>query len=145
MRFLMVEDNRSYGDMLYDSLSKIGDVSWLVSERAFHDDFDLMKAEPPDVAVIDSMLRWDYPRRPGEQPEHVETDLYTAGIRCAQRLWDTKETHHVPVVLYTVIDVQDLLNKVAELPPNITYIPKASDQARVIEAVRKAAAERVRD
>jgi len=137
MRILMVEDNRSYGEYLYETLSKIGDTTWLVSEREFAESFELMETEPPDVAVIDSMLRWDVPRPPGQRSDDRK-DLYTAGIRCAGRLAESPRTAHVRVLLLTVIDKEDLEKKVSQLPPNVTYFRKQTDLSDIVRAVREA-------
>jgi DNA-binding NarL/FixJ family response regulator len=137
MKIVLVEDNRGFGERLYKALSTLASVWWVISEREFRDSFEQIKKEPPDALVIDTMLRWDYPRRDAVEVPPDAKDLYTAGVRCAKLLSESKATTHLPVILYTVFDEADLKQK-TDFPPNVSYLQKTSDTAGLLEAVRSA-------
>lgn len=134
-RILLVEDNQVIGETIFTRLSSLGTVGWLISERDFLGESDTLLREPPDVAVIDVMLRWDY-ARPDRQPMAKDQDLYTAGIRCAKKLQNTPETAHVPVILYTVIGKGELQDHLRELP-DVIYLQKEPELTPLVEMVKK--------
>lgn len=135
-RILLVEDNQVIGEAIFSRLSTLGTVAWLISESDFLREWDNIIAEPPHVAVVDVMLRWDYPR-PDRQPMEKDQDaLYTAGIRCAQKLQSVPQTEHVPVILYTVIGKGELLDHLRDLP-DVIYLQKEPELGPLVEMVRE--------
>ena len=71
MRILIVEDNRNHRELLEEGLSKIRDavLAPVTSEREFIELWDEIESEPPDIALIDVMLRWDFARRDMTHPD----------------------------------------------------------------------------
>jgi CheY-like chemotaxis protein len=137
MRILIVEDNRSHADLLSDGLTKIrdADVVRLRSEREFREAWNTIEIEPPDVALIDVMLRWDVPRLdPIPRPEGG--DIYDAGIRCMRQMKESEKTAHVPIILYSVVSKPDLEHLIPKLPGGVTYMEKTSDIASVVSLIR---------
>ena len=138
MRILIVEDNRSHADLLSDGLTKIrdGDVVRLRSEREFLEAWEMIEKEPPHVALIDVMLRWDIPRPdPISPPEGG--DIYDAGIRCMRKMKESEKTAHVPIILYSVVSKPDLEHLIPKLPDGVTYMEKTSDISSVVSLIRE--------
>lgn len=137
MKILLVEDNHAYGDLLNEELKQaFGSAEWLKSESDFRFAWTSILDKPPSIAIIDVMLKWDIPRREKRPRAADAPDMYRAGIRCARMLKNDPRTHNVPIVLYSVVDREDLESDLAELHENVTYLPKSSPE-RLISIVRQ--------
>lgn len=135
MRILLVEDNANYGAHLFETLSAVGQTSWLTREREFIEYFAEIEREPPDIVIIDIMLAWDVPRRDPLPPPPTHRDMYLAGIRCAERLNATPATKDIPILLYSIVSPADVA-EMRKLPSNVHYLEKSSDPAELISAIR---------
>ena len=107
------------------------DVRTVSTEFEFLDQFDMIACNPPDIAVVDRMLRWANaaPDMP-PPPEGLRED---AGLRCVQKLRRDARTNKVKIVLYSVLgdeesgayadypqvvkepDCQSLIDKIKEM------------------------------
>jgi len=109
LRVLLVEDDhvqRNYvRQALADGLK--ADVDTKTCEWEFQRDFDLLALNPPDVAVLDIMLRWASPSKDVAEPPKDSTP-YHAGLRCAKRLKGDPRTQGVKVILYSVLPKEDI-------------------------------------
>lgn len=133
-RILLLEDNVNFGLRIYDDLVRVGQTSWLNTESEFEKYWQLIEAEPPDVAVLDIMLAGDVPTRDAESVhERKKRDLYKAGIICARRF--AEKMPHVRIVFYTVVpaeDLQEQLDQLAAQMPSVTYVQKPSEIGVVV-------------
>src|SRR5690348_2830914 len=103
-RFVVVEDDHLQKGPLEDRLRMTfpgADVSVLSSEHQFRDFLPALRSSPPDLVLMDVMLRWSLPapNAPEPPPDVAEGGYYRAGLRCAHLLLDDEQLHHVPVVL----------------------------------------------
>lgn len=137
MRILILEDNRTHADLLTDGLAKIreADVVRLRSELEFLQVWQMIEKEPPHVALIDVMLRWDIPRPDPTAPPPGH-DIYNAGIRCMRKLKESEKTAHVPIILYSVVSQSDIEHHIQKLPEGVTYMEKTSEMSTVISLIR---------
>jgi len=137
LKILLVEDDhvqRSYvKQALADSLG--ADVATKTCESEFVRDFDLIASDPPDVAVLDIMLRWASPSRHGATPP-ADSTPYHAGLRCAQKLVNDPRTQSVKVILYSVLPKEDIPD--FSLPETAVFVVKESDCQNLIDAVKRA-------
>jgi CheY-like chemotaxis protein len=136
-RILLVEDDhvqRTYlQQALADSLGAA--VTTKTCESEFVRDFDLIASDPPDVAVLDIMLRWASPSRGGAAPPEESTPSH-AGLRCAQKLGDDHRTRSVKAILYSVLPKEDIPD--FPLPRTTVFVVKERDCQNLIEAVSDA-------
>jgi hypothetical protein len=138
VRILIVEDNGGYADRLVEHLRlafRDAEIEVLTSERVFHDVFPDLEEAPPNVALVDVMLRWDRPTRDDAGPP--KTSAYDAGIRCAKRLAEGRNMEKVGIILYTVVDAVELETKREGLPSSVRYVQKTADYVKLIATIRE--------
>jgi CheY-like chemotaxis protein len=144
---LMIEDNFTTGQPLLDRIEVVfGKQRWLKSESDFRLAFDELTSKPPQVAVIDVMLKWDIPRREEEkrrQPADAQP-MHEAGLRCARMLLTNPATQRIAIILYSNIDREDLSEHVKRLPGNVSYLQKVPDPDTLIDAIRSVVAAKPR-
>jgi CheY-like chemotaxis protein len=135
LRVLLVEDDhvqRNYvRQALADGLK--ADVDTKTCEWEFQRDFDLLALNPPDVAVLDIMLRWASPSKDVAEPPKDSTP-YHAGLRCAKRLKGDPRTQGVKVILYSVLPKEDIPD--VALPEGAIFIVKEPDCQNLIDVMR---------
>src|ERR1035437_5648559 len=105
LRILLVEDDFLQRDSIRKALEQNFEgavVDSRASESEFLRDFEAIASSPPDIAVIDVMLRWTNPSRDAPNPPTEPWDPQRAGLRCAQRLHDDGRTSGAKIILYTV-------------------------------------------
>ncbi|MGA2742443.1 MAG: response regulator [Bryobacteraceae bacterium] len=139
LKILLVEDDhvqRSYVQQaLAESLGAT--VETKTCESEFVRDFESIASDPPDVAVLDIMLRWASPSRHGATPP-ADSTPYHAGLRCAQKLSGDPRTCSVKVILYSVLPKEDIPD--FSLPEIAVFVVKESDCQNLIDVVRDACA-----
>lgn len=146
MKILVVEDDYLQSEWLVPTLRdtfprvRIEAVS---TEKEFRTKLPEILTDPPTVVVMDVMLRWADPEPTMEPPppEVEEGGFYRAGLRCQQLLAAQQRTSHVPVILYTVLDREDLNREFDKLPDNVHYLRK-SDNARPLMNICRALMQR---
>lgn len=100
-------------------------------------------ADRPDVVILDVILPWTAPSRNMEPPpdEVKANGRSRAGIRCARKLAENPRTRHVPVILYTVLDRQDLeisdMMDLADRGIAPVYLSKQSDPAPLVKMIQR--------
>jgi DNA-binding NarL/FixJ family response regulator len=107
LRILLVEDDFLQRDSIRKALEQNFEgavVDTKVSESEFLRDFEATACNPPDIAVIDVMLRWANPSRDAPMPPPEPWEPQRAGLRCAQRVHDDGRTSGAKIILYTVFD-----------------------------------------
>jgi CheY-like chemotaxis protein len=132
MHVVVVEDDHHQtaplGEHLTAAFAPVT-VEALASEEDFRAALPRFARQPPDLVVLDVMLRWSFPRpnRPEPPADVVEGGYYRAGLRCAKLMLADQRLRSVPVVLHTILEVADLERDGEKLPPNATYVGKSSD------------------
>ena len=140
MKILMIEDNFAIGEPIRDEIrNTFGVAHWLETESDFHVEWPNIAANPPRAAVIDIMLKWDILRREKRLRPAAASDMYRAGIRCADTVLDDPRTKHIPIILFSVIDRTDLADDIDRLKKkgNVTYLQKSSEPSQLISLLRQ--------
>ena len=136
MRILVVEDDHLQAEWLrtnlgegFPELRESPKIELMSTEFEFRQRFGEITDSPPDVIVMDVMLRWADPSPDMEPPppDVVKEGFYVAGLRCEQLLAADRRTRVVPVILYTVLDSSALNHELRKLRPNVRFLPKESD------------------
>ena len=135
MRIIVVEDDNIEADSLVNGLKEKlnADVSVIHTEREFVGTLGSIAEHPPDLIVLDVMLRWTDPT-PDLKIEDIPADVlrdgfYSAGVRCVKRLEADNRTKGIPVVFYTTLERNEF-----GLP--ITHITKGEEIDSLAQAIR---------
>ncbi len=147
MKILLVEDDHLQAEEIRHALSEvIPDTTFerVDSEYGFRCLVDDINAPPPDVVIMDVMLRWTHPSAEmPEQPEDVAAEKhYRAGFRCLKYLGEKRPAWRINVILFTVLEHFDIQNDLETLPANVTYLRKEGNYDPFIRKVRRFAADR---
>lgn len=130
---VIVEDDHLQSESLHEYLSSaiIGaDIEIIHTELEFRQRLPALRERVPDVMIIDVMLKWTFPALHAlPAPKEVEKEgYYRAGLRCARLLTDDSRLSRVPLVLYTILERSDDLERGGEvLPANSTYVGKNTE------------------
>jgi len=140
MRLLIVEDDYLQADRLRGVLRDHypgAEVNRIRTEHEFMERMGELRKNPPDIALLDIMVRWTDPAdNMPEPPAEVEEEGYhLAGIRCMKRLRETEETAGVPIILYTVLQDTDMDELNFEHSERIRHVTKDSDSDELFEAI----------
>ena len=130
--FVVVEDDHLQEGPIADNLAGMfpeATVEAFATEEEFRKHLPRMRETVPDLVIMDVMLRWASPRPglPAPPDDVVAGGYYRAGLRCARLMLGDGRLRHVPVVLYTILERNDLERDGQTLPPNATYVGKNSE------------------
>src|ERR1017187_3901603 len=122
MKILIVEDEKLQAQWLTENLVQAFPGSSIESfgtESTFVSHFEDIAAAPPDVIVMDVMLRWADPTSDLQMPpdEVQHEGLFRAGLRCKSLLANDERTRDIPVVLHTVLERADLQGDLSSRSP----------------------------
>ena len=137
LRILLVEDDFLQRDSIRKALEQnfVGAaVDARASESEFLRDFEAIASNPPDIAVIDVMLRWANPSRDAPEPPAEPWEPQRAGLRCAQRLHDDDRTSGAKIILYTVFDRVNMDD--VQPPEGAIWLTKKLSFQELIETVK---------
>lgn len=141
LQFVVVEDDHLQEEPLADHLRAVfggARVIAISTEEEFRERLPALRADVPDLVLMDVMLRWA-DSRPGipDPPEEVLSGgYYRAGQRCAQLMLDDPVLRAVPVVLFTILERTDLERDGQRLPVNASYIGKNVELDVLVRHVR---------
>jgi CheY-like chemotaxis protein len=142
MKILLVEDDHFQAEQirsaLEESFSKLS-FEKVDSEHEFYSKLGDIERNPPDVIIMDVMLRWTHPSRDmPDPPEEVLAEKhYRAGFRCLKRLAEREATKRIGVILYTVLESGDIDKDLKTLPSNVIYLRKEANYEPFIRGVRR--------
>ena len=136
LKIVVVEDDHLDREWIYDELRKYfsdAAIELIVNEKDFKDQLPRLAQSPPDVFIIDIMLRWNEPIE-GEEitdiPVQVQKDgYYTAGLRCLSYVTQFETLRGVPHILYTGLDINNFPGEVIHM--------KTDDISSLIGEIRK--------
>ncbi len=132
MRLLIVEDEDTEAQYLRTELSKAFpglEVLTISTESSFRLELPKIAAAPPDVIILDMLLRWS-----DSSDETAEHDFLRAGLRCQELLASDPRTRSTPIVFYSVVPRADIAG--LQLPSNVFYCQKTAEPFDVIRNVR---------
>ena len=140
VKILIVEDDQIQAGFTRPSLEQAfrgSEITHIRTEHEFHSRMDEIANNPPDVVVMDVMLRWTNPARDQPTaPDNVRLEgHYLAGIRCTKLLAENEKTKDIPVILYTVLERADIGAQIASLPNKTLSLTKASDASDLIQMI----------
>jgi CheY-like chemotaxis protein len=144
MRALLVEDDSVQFEYVQEKLSAAFpglEITAICTESDFRRKFDAVATYPPDIAVVDVMLRWtdasaDYVSCPTEV--RADKGHYRAGFRCAAMLAADPRTRDVPVIIYSVLDQDDVQAQVEQLGQKHRFIRKETYIGNLAAEIRAA-------
>jgi CheY-like chemotaxis protein len=141
LHFVIVEDDHLQKGPLEDRLRLSfsgAEVTTLSSEHQFREQLTSLRDSPPDLVLMDVMLRWTLPSPSAPVPpaDVAEGGYYRAGLRCANLLAADDRLRDVPVILYTILERSDLERDDKTLPPNSSYVGKSGDVEVLLRKVR---------
>jgi CheY-like chemotaxis protein len=143
MKIILVEDDSLQSKIMVELLEPIfsSPVRVIETEHEFHHCLSQLEQSPPDIFVIDVMLRWTDPQQDPPVPprEVVEGGRERAGFRCHAHLMAREATRDIPVILYSHLDRSHFERQLRELPASTLYLQKDSDFMTLVNAIRKLA------
>ncbi len=141
MYILIVEDDHLQAELLIETFRDESDlasalINRISTEREFRERFEEIAHNPPDVIIMDVMLRWADPTPDTiEPPPEIKMDgFHRAGLRNEKQLAGDPRTRDIPVVLYTILEAADL-EGMAERP-TVYYQPKDSEYGPLVQTIR---------
>jgi DNA-binding NarL/FixJ family response regulator len=147
MNILIVEDDHFQSDLLKENLKQAfpnGDVTVINTEHKFRSSIsNIVQEHPPDVVVMDVMLRWHDPApNSPDAPEEVKNEgSYRAGFRCKKLLIEAG--NHVPTILYSVLEEKDVQHELHHLLEGDVYLQKGSDLDDLVQRIRDSLSNKV--
>src|SRR5262249_42699285 len=140
MKICLVEDDYLQADWICTEIKgnfPRVNVDIINTEQKFRLQFPRFIKTPPLVFVIDVMLRWTDPA-PGAESAPVEVmqnGFYRAGIRCARMLMGHPRTANTKIILYTVLEENDLEREIKGLNALVMHIRKDADLTPLMAAL----------
>src|SRR5258705_12117565 len=131
MKLVLVEDDSLQAEWMMKGLANAlqPELELIPHEEESGRRLGAIASSPPDIFVIDVILRWTdpHPRTPPPPPDVVDEGRERAGFRCWKRLADLPSTRAVPVILYSFLDGAHFPTEIASLPPTSIYLRKEAD------------------
>jgi DNA-binding NarL/FixJ family response regulator len=141
IKILVVEDDHVQASWIVSALRDSfhnTQIEIVSTELEFRSKLPEIVEDPPDVVVMDVMLRWADPTPAGvvEPPEEIKREkYYRAGLRCQKLLSEQAAPGRIPVVFYTVLS-HDHLAADLRMDPSIMWVAKSESADDLIKAVR---------
>lgn len=140
MKILLIEDDYFQAQVIIDEL-KINFREPLIeiinSEEEFKKRFHTIQENLPDLVIIDVMLRWYNPSpKVSSRPEELhEEGFHRAGLRCVNLLLSNLETKNMPIIIYSVLNREDISEEIKKMPHHILFVQK-TDVVLLVNAIR---------
>lgn len=113
MTIIVVEDDYLQAQWIEGALKENypqAETQLIESEYEFRSKREEFAEKPPDLVVMDVMLRWTdaAPDLPPPPPDVERDGFFSAGIRCRQYLAEDPRTAQIPFLFYTALQREDL-------------------------------------
>lgn len=149
MKILLVEDDHVQAEEVRKHLHEEfhgPKITLLKTEKQFRDQFETIAGNPPDVICLDVMMRWTDPS-PDLNIEQIPPNVRDekggrwrrAGVRCAKLLYEDVRTRDIPVILYTILEEEDLEGELAGLQ-NVRHVTKDSNLSVLADNIKSLSA-----
>lgn len=143
MKILIVEDDYLQADSIYETLKQIlsARIEGISTESEFRSRIQEIEKDPPDVVIMDVMLRWTDPSPELDldlaPPDIRNKGFYRAGVRCAALLGERERTKNIPIIFYTILERADLEVDIKKLSRigEIVHLRKESDADPLIDLI----------
>lgn len=143
MYILIIEDDKLQFETIQNAIKKsrafsTARIERIVTESEFRSRFEEIASNTPDAIILDIMLRWadPAPDMPLPPPQIAEQGFYRAGVRCQRMLADDSRTKNIPIVVYTILENEDLLGEISERP-QVSFLEKYFDPKEIEERLEK--------
>lgn len=144
VKVVLVEDDplqaELFGDVLTRGLLGVR-VERIPTESAFRESLGQLATEPPNLFVMDMLIRWadPAPQMP-IPPEDVKREgFFSAGARCLELIRKLPTLSNVPVIIFSILDEDDARRIIEGRPAlrgvSFSIIPKSSDLSDFITEV----------
>jgi CheY-like chemotaxis protein len=142
MKIILVEDDYTQAQFLTRELKAEfpeSAVTLIGTEKAFRASLEEIANSPPDVFVIDIMLKWtDVGRdREASPPDVRAGKFHRAGFRCVKLLERGERTKKIPVVLYSMVELTEFTTEARELPDHVHLLRKDASIIPLCVLLRK--------
>jgi|ERR1035441_2337962 CheY-like chemotaxis protein len=146
MRIVIAEDDKLQADLFVRALNQVfpeAAVTLFRTEKEFRDGLESITMDPPDIVILDIMMRWTDPSldRAPAPPDVNAGKFHRAGFRCQKLLERGDKTREVPVILYTVVESAEFTTELSALPSNVRMLPKMETMYNLIGAIREMTAD----
>jgi CheY-like chemotaxis protein len=142
MHIVLVEDDWLQAEWIESRLRESFhnvETKRISTEQEFNVQLAAFVVAPPDVFIIDVMLRWANPEPDMAEPptEVQENGYFRAGLRCKDKIIEHEHTRNTPIILYTVLEELDLDQSLQDKPVHVVYLRKDSDPEPLIRKIRE--------
>jgi DNA-binding NarL/FixJ family response regulator len=143
-RQLPIEDQTNQFNSVRDKLKAAFPgllIERISKEHEFRENFEQIASDRPDIVVVDVMLPWtDTSDGYVPAPAEIRADggHYFAGFRCAKLLGADERTRDLVVIIYTVVDQDDVESRIRELRPNHRFVRKDEHVRNLIAEIKAA-------
>lgn len=139
MRILLVEDDHNQEEAIREAIQEKRipgvEVEVIRTELGFRNQLDTIVQNPPNLIILDGMIRWTDPSPEMIEPPSTVRDggPFLAGRRCLELIGD--KLLKVPVIFYTILELEDLDG--LPLPSNTRYLPKREDPGQLTTMIQE--------
>ncbi|HYV91135.1 MAG TPA: hypothetical protein VE978_05105 [Chitinophagales bacterium] len=143
MKILIVEDDYSQADWLVLQITdrfKDYSIDLIETELEFRTKIKTIEDNPPELILMDIMLRWTNPSPEMVKPpiDIAKSGIFDAGFRCQNLLKQSEKTRNIQIIFYSVLDKDDLESKLKNMPSNVVHLKKEANMAPLFNQMRKA-------
>jgi DNA-binding response OmpR family regulator len=111
------------------------EVQTQASEFEFRRNLESIAANPPQLAILDVMVKWTKPSREAPPIPADAKQPETAGVRCARMLRDNVKTQNVKVILYSVLPKEDF--ETGGIPEGVATVVKEVEFDNLLDKIRE--------
>lgn len=139
MKILLLEDDHLQAKWLQDALQdKLNElrpaVETVRTEREFQSRLDELVRWDPTVVLLDAIVRWTDPSPDLMAPPDGYNGPGRAGVRCAKLF--AEASPHTPIILYTILEREDLEEELVSLPRGVQHLRKEADLSPLLDRIR---------
>lgn len=142
MYILIVEDDPVQSDFIEHAIKEEKEffdlqIKRISRESEFRNNFGEIADYKPEVIIMDIMMRWADPAPDMQTPpkEIRDQGFYRAGIRCIQMLSDDERTRDIPIIIYSILDKEDLEEEMKNFL-QARYLSKDFDARKIINMIK---------
>ena len=144
MKIVLLEDDHLQSEAIEKGLLhefRSAEIRMLSTESEFYSYLDELAANPtmsvPDIAIIDAMVRWENPSEHLRKPpkEVSQEGFHRAGVRCVKKLLDRQKTEGIGVILYSILERDDLAEELSNLRKEVSFVTKKPDLDELIREI----------
>jgi CheY-like chemotaxis protein len=140
MEIVFVEDDPLQAEWIQEQLQNKyprATLRRIKTESEFRAKVETLAENPPDIVVMDVMLRWADPSPAMPHvPDDAKVGHHRAGLRCQRLLSSVPATSGIPILLYTVLEDDDLAAEIRDLPQNVVYARKESSPENLYRKIQ---------